>query len=89
MEIHLREVLATTRRMAEIVAFHSGQPLEKVEHDIDRDYFMTAQDAKAYGIIDDIIVPARGVCGPDGGTHPVLETAAGMASAPYPGALGT
>lgn len=47
MEIHLREVLATTRRMAEIVAFHSGQPLEKVEHDIDRDYFMTAQDAKA------------------------------------------
>jgi ATP-dependent Clp protease, protease subunit len=64
MEIHLREVMATTRRMAEIIAFHTGQPLEKVEHDIDRDYFMTAEEAKAYGIVDDIIVPARGLCAP-------------------------
>jgi ATP-dependent Clp protease protease subunit len=64
MEIHLREVLATTRRMAEIIAFHSGQPLDKVERDIDRDYFMTAEEAKAYGLIDDIIVPARGLCAP-------------------------
>jgi ATP-dependent Clp protease, protease subunit len=64
MEIHLREVLATTHRMAEIIAFHTGQPLEKVEHDIDRDYFMTAEEAKAYGIVDDIIVPTRGLCAP-------------------------
>jgi ATP-dependent Clp protease, protease subunit len=64
MEIHLREVLATTRRMAEIIAFHTGQPLEKVERDIDRDYFMTADEAKAYGIVDDIVVPARGLCAP-------------------------
>ena len=64
MEIHLREVLATTRRMAEIVAFHSGQSLERVERDIDRDFFMTAEEAKAYGLIDDIIVPARGLCAP-------------------------
>src|SRR5215469_13281245 len=48
MEIHLREVLATTKRMAEIIAFHTGQPLEKVERDIDRDYFMTPEEAKAY-----------------------------------------
>jgi ATP-dependent Clp protease protease subunit len=61
MEIHLREVLATTRRMAEIISFHSGQPLEKVEQDIDRDYFMTPQEAKTYGLIDDIIVPTRGL----------------------------
>jgi ATP-dependent Clp protease protease subunit len=61
MEIHLREVLSTTRRMAEIIAFHSGQPLEKVEQDIDRDYFMTPEEAKAYGLIDEIIVPARGL----------------------------
>ncbi len=61
MEIHLKEVLATTRRMAEIIAFHSGQPLEKVEADVDRDYFMTPEEAKAYGIIDDIIVPTRGL----------------------------
>ena len=61
MEIHLREVLATTRRMAEIISFHSGQSVEKVEQDIDRDYFMTPEEAKAYGIIDDIIVPTRGL----------------------------
>ena len=42
MEIQLREVLATTRRMAEIIAHHSGKPLDQVERDIDRDYFMTA-----------------------------------------------
>jgi ATP-dependent Clp protease protease subunit len=61
MEIHLREVLATTRRMAEIISHHSGQPLDKVEQDIDRDYFMTPEEAKAYGLIDDIIVPTRGL----------------------------
>jgi ATP-dependent Clp protease, protease subunit len=61
MEIHLKEVLATTRRMAEIISFHSGQPLDKVERDIDRDYFMTPEEAKAYGLIDDIIVPRSGL----------------------------
>jgi ATP-dependent Clp protease protease subunit len=77
MEIHLREVLATTRRMAEIIAFHSGQPLDKVERDIDRDYFMTAEEAKAYGLIDDIIRPARGLAGPltDGAAHDRVVTA--------------
>ncbi len=61
MEIQLREVLATTRRMAEIIAHHTGRPIEQVERDIDRDYFMTADDAKAYGLIDDIIAPRRGL----------------------------
>src|SRR4051812_16844069 len=61
MEIHLREVLATTRRMSEIIAHHSGRPVEQVERDIDRDYFMTAGEAKQYGLIDDIITPRRGV----------------------------
>jgi ATP-dependent Clp protease, protease subunit len=75
MEIHLREVMATTRRMAEIIAFHSGQPLEKVERDIDRDYFMTAEEAKAYGIVDDIIVPARGLCAPGSPGRPGLAAA--------------
>jgi ATP-dependent Clp protease protease subunit len=67
MEIHLREVMATTRRMAEIIAFHTGQALEKVERDIDRDFFMTADEAKAYGIVDDVMVPRRGLCAPAGG----------------------
>jgi ATP-dependent Clp protease protease subunit len=61
MEIHLKEVLSTTKRMAEIIAFHSGQSLNKVEADLDRDYFLTPEEAKAYGIIDDIIVPKRGL----------------------------
>jgi ATP-dependent Clp protease protease subunit len=61
MEIHLREVLATTRRMAEIIAHHSGKSVDQVEHDIDRDYFMTAQEAKNYGLVDDIIAPRRGL----------------------------
>ena len=75
MEIHLREVMATTRRMAEIIAFHSGQSLEKVERDIDRDYFMTAEEAKAYGIVDDIIIPTRGLCAPDHETAGVIARA--------------
>jgi ATP-dependent Clp protease, protease subunit len=61
MEIHLREVLSLTRRMAEIVAHHSGQPLDRVERDIDRDFFMTAEEARVYGLVDEIIVPRRGV----------------------------
>jgi ATP-dependent Clp protease, protease subunit len=77
MEIHLREVLATTRRMAEIIAFHTGQSLEQVERDIDRDFFMTAEEAKAYGLVDDIIVPARGLCAPGAGAELVAAHAAG------------
>jgi ATP-dependent Clp protease, protease subunit len=61
MEIQLREVLATTRRMAEIIAHHTGKPVDDVERDIDRDYFMTAQEALEYGLIDEILTPRRGI----------------------------
>ena len=61
MEIHLREVLATTKRMAQIISYHSGRALEQVERDIDRDYFMTAEEALEYGLIDEVISPRRGV----------------------------
>jgi ATP-dependent Clp protease protease subunit len=61
MEIQLREVLATTKRMAQIISHHSGKPLEQVEQDIDRDFYMTAHEAREYGIIDDIFTPRRGV----------------------------
>jgi ATP-dependent Clp protease, protease subunit len=61
MEIQLREVLATTRRMAEIISHHTGQAVDKVERDIDRDYFMSAEEALAYGMIDEIITPRRGL----------------------------
>jgi ATP-dependent Clp protease, protease subunit len=55
IEIHAREVLSLKRRMAEILAHHTGQPIEQVETDIDRDRFMTPDEAKNYGLIDDII----------------------------------
>ena len=61
MEIQLREVLALTRRMAEIIAHHSGKSADQVASDIDRDYFMTPEEAMAYGIIDDIIAPRSGL----------------------------
>ncbi len=64
MEIHLREVLATTHRMTEILSHHSGRSMAEVEHDLDRDYFMTAEEAKTWGLIDDILVPRRGVSAP-------------------------
>ena len=61
MEIQLREVLALTRRMAEIIAHHSGRPVDEVKKDIDRDYFMTPDEAIAYGLIDEIILPRSGL----------------------------
>jgi ATP-dependent Clp protease, protease subunit len=61
MEIQLREVLAVTRRMAEIIAHHTGKTVDQVAADIDRDYFMTPEEAMAYGIIDDIIAPRSGL----------------------------
>ena len=64
MEIQLREVMSLTRRMSEIIAYHSGQPLERVAQDIDRDYYMTSAEARDYGIVDDIILPRRGLCAP-------------------------
>jgi ATP-dependent Clp protease protease subunit len=61
MEVQLQEALATTRRMAEILAHHTRQPIERVERDIDRDFYLTAEEARVYGIVDDIITPRRGV----------------------------
>jgi ATP-dependent Clp protease protease subunit len=55
IEIHAREVLALTRRMAEILSKHTGQPVEQVMTDIDRDRFMTPDEAVEYGLIDTLI----------------------------------
>ena len=57
IEIHAQEVLAMTRRMAEILARHTGQPFEQVMADIDRDRFMTPDEAVAYGLVDEIVAP--------------------------------
>jgi ATP-dependent Clp protease protease subunit len=55
IEIYAREVIALKRLSEEIVAKHTGQPIEKVASDMDRDYYMTAEEAKAYGIVDRVI----------------------------------
>ncbi len=61
MEIQLREVLALTHRMAEIIAHHAKRPLDEVTRDIERDKFMTPEEALGYGLIDGIIPPRRGL----------------------------
>jgi len=55
IEIHAREVIQVRQRLDEILAQHTGQSVEKVSKDTDRDYFMTALEGKDYGIIDDVI----------------------------------
>jgi ATP-dependent Clp protease protease subunit len=55
IEIQARETIATKRRLEEIIAKHTNQDLEKVSRDMERDYFMTAQEAQEYGIIDNVI----------------------------------
>jgi ATP-dependent Clp protease, protease subunit len=55
IEIQAREAIALKRRMEEIIAEHTGQPLEKVSKDMERDYFMTAEEARAYGLIDKVL----------------------------------
>jgi ATP-dependent Clp protease, protease subunit len=55
IEIQAREVINVKRRLEEIIAEHTGQPLERVSKDMERDYFMTAEEAREYGIIDRVI----------------------------------
>ena len=60
IEIHAREAIALKRQMEEIIAQHTGQPLETVSKDMERDYFMTAEEARDYGIIDTVIANRSG-----------------------------
>ena len=55
IEIHAREALALRHRLDEILAKHTQQPIERVARDTERDYFMSPEEAKDYGLIDDII----------------------------------
>ena len=55
IEIHAREILKTRERLNVILAERTGQPLEKIRHDTERDYFLSAQEAKDYGLVDSVI----------------------------------
>ncbi|MFO7155699.1 MAG: ATP-dependent Clp endopeptidase proteolytic subunit ClpP [Pseudomonadota bacterium] len=59
IEIHAKEILRLKQKLNEILAHHTGQPLERIEKDTDRDYFMGPQEAKEYGLIDEIFYPNR------------------------------
>src|SRR6202162_2337635 len=64
IQIHAQEILRIRKTLNDILATHTGQPIEKIERDTERDFFMSAEEAKTYGIIDDIIVStARDVDG--------------------------
>jgi ATP-dependent Clp protease protease subunit len=56
IQIHAEHILKTRQRLNQILSERTGQPLEKVEKDTDRDNFLTADEAKAYGLIDDVIL---------------------------------
>jgi ATP-dependent Clp protease, protease subunit len=55
IEIHARDILKTKAQLNKILAERTGQPLEKIERDTDRDYFLEAEEAKAYGLVDQVI----------------------------------
>ena len=54
IEIHARELLKTRENLNRILAKHTGQPIEKIQQDTERDYFMSAEAAKEYGVIDEV-----------------------------------
>lgn len=56
IEIAAREIIKVKKELYTIISNHSGKPFEEVEKDSDRDYWMTSEEAKAYGMIDDVLV---------------------------------
>ncbi len=59
VEIHAKEILKMKEILNTILSKHTGQPFEKVQADTERDYFMSAQEAKDYGIVDDVITSIK------------------------------
>ena len=63
IELHAKEILRLKAKLNEIMQNHTGQPLDRIEKDTDRDYFMGAGEAKEYGLIDEVVIkkPAGGL----------------------------
>ena len=63
IELHAKEILRLKAKLNEIMQKHTGQPLDRIEKDTDRDYFMGAGEAKEYGLIDEVVIkkPAGGL----------------------------
>jgi len=60
IDIHAREILLVRERLNTILSNHTGQPMEKIQTDTDRDNFLGAEEAKEYGLIDEILVSRKG-----------------------------
>ncbi len=60
IEIAAREIIRMQQRLRSIIVEHTGQTLEKVTHDTDRDFYLSAEDAVEYGLVDEILVKAEG-----------------------------
>ncbi|MEE4184909.1 MAG: ATP-dependent Clp endopeptidase proteolytic subunit ClpP [Gammaproteobacteria bacterium] len=65
IDIHAREILKTKQRLNELLAKHTGQPLERIEHDTDRDYFMAGNEAVEYGLIDAVLERREAAAAPE------------------------
>ncbi len=59
IEIHARELLKTRETLNALLAKHTGQPIAKIQEDTERDYFMSSEQAKAYGLIDEVITQKK------------------------------
>ena len=55
LEIHAKEIMRQRHRVDEILSEHTGQPVERIRADTDRDFILTAEEAKAYGVVDEIV----------------------------------
>ncbi|MDQ5882518.1 MAG: ATP-dependent Clp protease, protease subunit [Pseudomonadota bacterium] len=61
IEIHAKEILALRAKLNDIMAHHTGQPVERIERDTDRDNFLSAQEATEYGLIDKVLATREGI----------------------------
>ncbi|MBF0463971.1 MAG: ATP-dependent Clp endopeptidase proteolytic subunit ClpP [Nitrospirae bacterium] len=59
IEIHAREILKIRESLNHILVHHTGQPLEKISNDTERDYFMSSEEAKTYGLVDEVIMSIK------------------------------
>jgi ATP-dependent Clp protease protease subunit len=64
IEIQAKEILYLRGRMNDLYAKHTGQPVERIERDMERDRFMSAEEAKDYGLVDTVFAPRKGLDSP-------------------------
>ncbi len=70
VEIRVNYMLKLKQRLNSILSLHTGQPVEKVEQDCDRDNFMSAEEAKEYGLVDEVVKSRTEIAAPESGQSP-------------------